>query len=205
LSADERGSTQLDTSITRVRAFIALPLTPDAVAACGRARDALVRRARDSHVAVRFLPDEALHLTLCFLGYVAREALADFVRLLGASACGSPLSARFTHLDAFSSPKRAHVVVAELDDADGRLRALAETVARGAEELGVPRERRAFRPHVTLARLKRPSDVRDWLAHAEIEPTAAPFDEIRLYESLLRPAGARYSLLARAGFRSAPP
>jgi 2'-5' RNA ligase len=120
--------------------------------------------------------------------------------VLEANARVSPLTARFTTLGAFSSPKRARVVVAELADPEGRIAALARAVALEAEKLGVPLEARAFRPHVTLARLKRPSDVREWLAHATLEPLRVVFDEFCLYQSLLDPAGGRYSVLARAEF-----
>ena len=200
----ERGASAPDEGSRRVRAFFALPLTPEAVAACGRAREALRRRSERSQIAVRFLPDDALHLTLCFLGAVERSALPDFVRVLEASARVEPFSAGFSGLGAFSSAKRARVVVAELADAEGRLTALAEAVSRGAEKLGVPLEERAFRPHVTLARLKRPSDVSDWLDHASLEPVVASFGEVRLYESHLDPSGASYSVLARAEFERRP-
>ena len=56
----------------RVRSFFALPVPDDALDALRRARDALKRRAARSRVTVRFLSDEALHVTLCFLGYVSR-------------------------------------------------------------------------------------------------------------------------------------
>ena len=196
----ERGANAPDEGSRRVRAFFALPLTPEAVAACGRAREALRLRSERSQITVRFLPDDALHLTLCFVGSVERSALPDFVHVLEASARVEPFSAGFSALGAFSSPKRARVVVAELADAEGRLAALAEMVSRGAEKLGVPLEERAFRPHVTLARLKRPSDVSAWLDHASLEPVIASFSEVRLYESHLDPSGASYSVLARAEF-----
>jgi RNA 2',3'-cyclic 3'-phosphodiesterase len=184
----------------RVRAFFALPLSREAIAACGRAREALRLRSERSPTAVRFLPDDALHVTLCFLGSVERSALPDFVRVLEASARVEPFSAGFSGLGAFSSAKRARVVVAELADGEGRLEALAELVSRGAEKLGVPLEERAFRPHVTLARLKRPSDVSDWLGPVSLEPVITSFGEVRLYESHLNPRGASYSVLARAEF-----
>jgi len=186
---------------TRVRSFFALPLRDDALDALRRARDALKRRAERSRVTVRFLSDDALHVTLCFLGSVSREAIPEFVSVLDASARVPPMTARFAGLGAFSSAKRARVVVAELADPEGRLTALAQTIALGAEKLGVPLEARVFRPHVTLARLKRPSDARDWLDHATLDPVAAEFNEVRLYQSLLDPAGGRYSVLARAEFQ----
>jgi RNA 2',3'-cyclic 3'-phosphodiesterase len=185
----------------RVRSFFALPLSGEVRGVLGRARDALARRAERSRVTVRFLADDALHVTLCFLGYVDSARVPDFVRVLEENARIWPLTARFTELGAFPAPKRARVVVAELGDPEGRLEALAHRVSLDAEKLGIPLEARAFRPHVTLARIKRASDVRDWLLHATLEPVTVEFGEIRLYESLLHPAGGSYSVLARAEFR----
>jgi 2'-5' RNA ligase len=185
-----------------MRAFFALPLAPEAVAVCGHARDELKRRAEGSPIRARFLGDDALHVTLCFLGSIERDALRDFERVLRESARVPAFTARFSKLGAFSSPKRASVVVAELSDPEGRLTEVAESVSRGAEQLGVSPAKRPFRAHVTLARLAYPSDVRGWISGSKLEPAEASFAEVRLYESLLHPSGARYSVLARAEFRA---
>lgn len=185
----------------RVRAFYALTLSDEVKRALTRARDAIRRRAERTRVTARFLSDDALHLTVCFLGYVDRERIPDFVAVLEACSLISPIDVRLTTLGAFSSPRRARVVVAELDDSDGRLARLARAVSLGAEKLGIPPEERAFRPHVTLARIKRPADVSDWLAHATLDQLPATFGELVLYESMLHPTGARYVPLARAAFR----
>lgn len=184
----------------RVRAFFALPVPDDALDALRRARDALRRPAELSHVTARFLPDEALHVTLCFLGSVSRDRVPGFVDALETCAPDSPIDASLSELGAFSSPKRARVVVAELTDPEGRITELARRISEAAVALGVSLEERSFRPHVTLARIRRPSDVRDWLAHAALDRVALRFDELRLYESHLHPQGSRYSVLARAEF-----
>ncbi|HEX6767591.1 MAG TPA: 2'-5' RNA ligase family protein, partial [Polyangiaceae bacterium] len=108
----------------RLRSFFALPIEDEALETLRRARRALEQRAGSSRVGVRFLSDDALHVTLCFLGSVGRELIPDFVRVLEASARVSPCSARFAGLGAFSTPKRARVVVAELADPEGRIASL---------------------------------------------------------------------------------
>jgi len=182
----------------RVRAFFALPMPDEALDELRRAKNALRQCAERSRVTARFLPDEALHVTLCFLGSVARDAIPNFARALETCAPDSPLGASFSELGAFSSPKRARVVVAQLSDPEGHITELARRLSEAAAELGVSLEERAFRPHVTLARIKRPSDVRAWLAHATLDRVTLRFDELRLYESHLQPKGSRYSVLARA-------
>jgi 2'-5' RNA ligase len=182
----------------RVRAFFALPVPGEALDALRRARDALERRAERSRITARFVRDEALHLTLCFLGHVSRDAIPDFERVLKACAPDSPISVSFAALGAFSSPKRASVVVAELSDPEGRLTELARRLSAAAAGLGFSLEERAFRPHVTLARMRRPSDVREWLAHSTLDRVSVRFEELCLYESELHSGGSRYSVIARA-------
>jgi 2'-5' RNA ligase len=202
LTDEERAPESEHKRSARVRAFYALPLSDEAKSALVSARDALRRRAERSRITARFLSDDSLHLTVCFLGYVDRERIPDFVHVLEASSRVSPIDTHLLTLGAFSSPRRARVIVAELDDPGVRLAALARAVTLGAEKLGVPPEARAFRPHVTLARIKRPADVRDWLEHSTLDPVAASFGELVLYESVLHPTGSRYFPLARAAFAS---
>lgn len=200
MKPDDEESESEPEAPARVRAFFALPVPDGALDALRRARDALRRRAERSGATARFLPDEALHVTLCFLGSMSRDRVPGFVHALETCAPDSPIDASLSELGAFSSPKRARVVVAELSDPEGRITGLARRLSETAEALGVSLEERSFRPHVTLARIRRPSDVRDWLAHATLDRVALRFGELRLYESQLHPQGSRYSVLARAEF-----
>ena len=70
--------------------------------------------------------------------------------------------------------------------------------------LGIPREERAFSPHLTLARFDTPRGL-DAL-HAAIEK-AGPLEfgattakEFHLYQSVLKPGGAEYTRLATFSF-----
>ena len=97
-----------------------------------------------------------------------------------------------TRVDAFGSPRKAHVIVLPLED-DGSLARLCDRIG---ETSGV-REDRPYRPHLTLARLKKPADV-----SALIESTPVSLEGrvvgITLYESVLGKNGPRYTPLARA-------
>jgi len=83
-------------------------------------------------------------------------------------------------------------------DESGAIAALAEHFESVGELVNVARETRAFRPHVTLIRIKRPGDVSGWLE--KVAPTAArvTIDEIVLYQSILHPTGSEYVAVARA-------
>ena len=94
--------------------------------------------------------------------------------------------------------KRARVVWAGLDDPTQGLAGLADSVGGALEPLGFQREARAFRPHVTLARLKTPARVE---MNANLEPISFPVDRISLFESRLGRPHAVYSEAATYPFR----
>jgi RNA 2',3'-cyclic 3'-phosphodiesterase len=182
-----------------VRAFFALPLPEAALAGLLEARARLERCAGRSRCRPRWLAPEQLHLTLQFLGGVPADRVESFAGVADELARSTPpIASRFAGVTAFPNERRARVVVVELDDAAGRLAELATRVDAAAEVLGVPPEGRAFRPHVTLARIQRACDASGWLAGAELEPARADFTELRLYRSHLLPTGSVYEVLRSA-------
>ena len=115
---------------------------------------------------------------------------------VGELAIGAPL---------WLPPRRPRALAVEVrDDADGGLAALHEALVQAlARACGYEEERRRFRAHVTLARMREGSP---WVARAErvLPPTPAlSFTpaSIVLYRSWLSPAGASYEALARTHAR----
>jgi 2'-5' RNA ligase len=146
-----------------------------------------------------------MHVTVKFAG----ELPTDAVEPLGAEL--APLAASYSgppayplRLDAFPNAHHGRVVVLELVDASGALAELAAAIDERFAAYGVPREERPFRPHVTLARLKRPCDARHWLgltsdpgsSHAG-DATTARITALTLYRSVLGANGSSYVALAR--------
>jgi RNA 2',3'-cyclic 3'-phosphodiesterase len=182
--------------VTTARLFAALEL-PAAVrtqlAAFGHA-------AADRDDALRPVGEDAVHLTLAFLGHrpldeiePARAAIRDLDAAAPVLALGQPL---------WLSPRRPHVLTVALEDADGTLAALrADVVARLTGALNWEPERRAFRPHVTVARVRR--DVRPRKRDLPDAPRAAfAAEAVALLRSHLGRGPARYEALARAELTS---
>jgi RNA 2',3'-cyclic 3'-phosphodiesterase len=183
----------------RVRAFFALALPEPAKAALLEAQERMQRRARRTPLEPRWQPDEKLHLTLKFLAWIAPESVAPLWS--GAAALARacpPIDARIVGFGAFGLERRARVVVAAISDKSALLAPLSRDLETLATEHGVPAEERAFRPHVTIARIKRPGDVRSWIEVAKLDPFDVRFDELRLYRSDPTPSGGRYTVLDRA-------
>jgi 2'-5' RNA ligase len=99
--------------------------------------------------------------------------------------------------------RRPRVLVVDLDDPEGHLLALHARVSEAlAAEAGYEPEKRPFRAHVTVARVRRGERVRPV---AMPDPPAAPFapPALTLYRSRLQRAGAEYEPLARVDLQAA--
>lgn len=144
------------------------------------------------------------HLTLRFLGPLSR--LAPVVDALAGAAAGCrPFLFRFGGAGAFPSPRRARVVWLGASEGQGDMVSLAGAVAGALVPVGHEAERRPFRPHLTLARLRVPGDVGAILFAVGAGPVGPAFTvgEIVLYESRLSPQGSTYTVLERFGLGDA--
>lgn len=176
----------------RLRLFVALELPAEAVAALAAFRDA----AADSAVW-RPLRDEALHLTLAFLGRrPADDVAAVGAALEEAAGAAPPLSLGGALL---LPPRRGRVLCASVVDDGGALAALQRAVGDGLVAAGVyTAETRPYRPHVTVARLRGGARPPREPPAAGPEPVAFRGGPLTLFRSRPGRGGASYEALARA-------
>ena len=178
-----------------MRAFVAIPLPPELLAAAAGVARGLAHEEREWRVA----RDDGLHLTLRFLGQVDPDRLAAIDAPLAAAAQVTPvLELTVRGAGAFPTAKRPRVLWLGVDERrpGGALAALAarlEEVARGA---GFAPETRPFFPHVTLARAR--AD-RARVSGLEEVGSLGTFvvAEVVLFRSVLGPGGARYAIERR--------
>lgn len=115
----------------------------------------------------RWTMPEQLHVTLAFLAHVPDRRLDDLVeRLERAARRRTPVTARVAGGGAFPDPARARVLWGGLDlDDTGRTEVarMATGARAAASKAGIEVDGQRFRPHVTLARLGRPTEVSSWV------------------------------------------
>jgi 2'-5' RNA ligase len=183
-----------------LRAFVALDLDPMSLRRVARVADRL-RMGSGAPSATWVLPAQ-MHVTLKFMGALPADAVEALGKALRPLADGKNApKACALRLAAFPSVEDAEVVVVELDDTSGGVRKLAEKVARVTSKLGTADDDRSFRPHVTLARLKRPYDSRKWMRRELVEGAGeCRASHITLYRSDPGVAGSIYVPLARFDF-----
>ena len=145
----------------------------------------------------RWADEDQLHLTLRFIGEVGRHMADDVHAALG-SVRQPPFEIALNGLGAFDRRGQATVLWAGVAPQEP-LKALHKKVDQAVARTGLAPERRAYHPHITLARLGRGADPIQPLLESRGGTVSEPFsvEEFRLYESHLTAAGATHSLVER--------
>jgi RNA 2',3'-cyclic 3'-phosphodiesterase len=171
---------------------------------------------------------EKLHLTVKFLGEVDDGCVAELCTALD-RASGDPADSqrddgpphppppcrpsphppvlRAGDIKCFPPRGPVRIVAAGLEGDVSSLRGVHQRVERACAPLGFGPEGRAYRPHVTLARARRPLPpvLRQRLSAAAGSHWPGPdmlVDELVLMQSTLKPSGSEYVPLARFGIGS---
>jgi 2'-5' RNA ligase len=173
------------------RLFVALR-PPDEV------RDLLID-AMDDSPALRWVGDEQLHLTLRFIGEVERPVANDIADAL--DSIRSPrFDLRIAGVGKFEQRNGGSLWAGVTPKEP--VNALAAKVERALQQVGLEPERRAFSPHITLARWnRRNAEAVDTFLRRNSALHSEPFpaDRFLLFESKLSRHGAHYEEIASFG------
>lgn len=183
--------------MTSIRTFIALDM-PDDVLAVVKERQRALKKAG---IVMKWVRPESIHLTLQFLGDIDKELIGAIQAGMDRSAKDfSPFSLSVKGLGAFPNLKRPRVLWMGLSGQMDRLRGLKNRISEELILLGFPPEKRPFKGHLTIGRIKGDIDTVQ-LLHAMSSQTdsGSPVfrvDSVCLYKSQLTPRGAVYTKLA---------
>lgn len=157
-------------------------------------RDLLID-AMDDRPSFAWQDEDQLHLTLRFIGEVERPSANDLIEelrrvrtedfTLHISGIG-----RFEH--------RSGGTIWAAVEPKQKLASLASKIERACQLAGLEPERRAFHPHITLARWKgrRDHEVQDFLErHRGLSSEEFRAETFTLFESHLSRHGATYELI----------
>lgn len=183
------------------RLFVAIELPEAWLTAIGAMQASL----RKDLPGLRYVRPEGVHLTLAFIGEVARERLEAIAAALPPVAASVPPFGLTLDPPGFFGPaRRPRVVWLGLGGDLAALGALQQRVVAALAPLALARDERAFRPHLTLARTpdalpdseaaRIPAAV-EGLPRRSAQRMAA--DTLTLMESELGPGGARYTARER--------
>jgi len=183
--------------VSAVRSFVAVELTES----CRLGLAAAIEKLRPVARGVRWVDPRSAHLTLKFIGELPeRDVPAAVIALSSAAASAAPFGFRVEGISGFPARGKPRVIHAPVHEPTGELAALAKAVETAlSEALGVKREARAFKPHITLGRVKDPRDCPALPELTALVPDAdfgeVPVERIVLMRSDLTPRGAIYTPL----------
>ncbi len=180
-----------------IRTFIAASLAPSVSEEVAKVQAALQKAKSD----IRWVNPQGFHLTFRFLGNIEPTRVAPILTALRAAVRLHPqFRVRTQGLGAFPSLTRPRVLLARLpSDGPQGLHAKIESALGPCDS---PSEDRAFRPHITLGRVR---SRRGWSqvlegikVYLQYDFGESLIDKVTLYQSDLRLSGAVYTPLGVA-------
>lgn len=159
--------------------------------------DTAIAPLREAGPELSWSSAHSRHITMKFLGDVSDTRADALVRVMDDVArTHRPFALHLSQIGAFPNFRRARVLWLGVES-EPRLELLQHDLEVGAEGIGFELEGRAFRPHVTLARVKAALALDRMRGIARVArkvdfTAAAEVAEMTLFESTLAPTGARY-------------
>ena len=184
------------------RLFTAIELSPAVRAAIEKRQGVLaaaVQRAGDS--GLRLVAPGSLHLTLTFMGDVPEDRVEVVAAALGRPIDVPPFTLDLGTTGVFPLHGPPRVLWIGVVGGATALARVCESVALRLEELGIARERRPFRPHLTVGRWRDrhgAGTIRRVLPASADVQASQQVEEVTLFRSRLGAGGAVHTPIARA-------
>lgn len=178
-----------------LRVFVAVDVEdPLLVSRIERVKDSLA----STRVPMKFVEPYNLHITLRFIGEVRRGIVEELSRHLREFKF-KPFNITLKGLGAFPNTLNPRVVWIGVSEGGDRLSSLRDEVEKIVKRLGIPPEREAYVPHLTLARVKGGRGIESLVKllneMSDYEFGSMVVDRIRLKKSTLTRQGPIYETL----------
>lgn len=148
-------------------------------------------------VAASWSRVENIHLTLKFFGDIALDRIETISRAIDRAVKGfSPFEISVGKTGTF----RTQVLWIGVSDPSEKLSALQKQIDEECAAEGFEKEGRAYRPHLTVARIRRPEGARRLAdAHRQMrfENVAVAVKEVVVFRSELSSKGSKYTAISR--------
>jgi 2'-5' RNA ligase len=177
-----------------MRLFVAMDLNDSVRNAISQ----FCERLRPLCPSARWVRVEGMHVTLKFLGESNESLLAKIPEALAGVRSTGPVEMNYRGTGFFPSPERPRVLWIGIA-ASPNLAEIAAEIESRLEPLGISREKRDFKPHLTLARFESPHGLDALRRELEFEGLmefgSVHSGEFYLYQSHSQHGGSRYTRL----------
>lgn len=183
-----------------MRIFIAIELPAE----IKNALAAIQNELRTARAEIGWTKVDNIHLTLKFLGEIeSAKAPAITNACIQAAASVAPFLLEVKDLGVFPNLRQPRILWAGLAGALGELRILHQNIDRNLHHLGFEKDARAFKPHLTLGRVKSNKNLTaliSKLGACKLPELSFQAKEIFVMQSQLQSGGAVYTPLAKCHF-----
>ena len=181
-----------------IRSFIAIELN-EAI------RSALANtqcRLKKLDCYIKWVNPENMHITLKFLGNIeikTLNAIKEIIKKTTSNTCTIPFE--LTQIGIFPNTESPRIIWSGINEPAGMLKVQSDSLNEKLAELGIPKEKKEFNPHITIGRVKSNKNIRKFIKILK-EPLITPgikqsASHITLFKSTLTPMGARYEVLTK--------
>jgi 2'-5' RNA ligase len=181
------------------RIFAAVDISDEARRRVSAYSDALRREFSDLRIG--WEKPEKLHLTLKFLGETNENQLNDLTKIVSKIAARiSNFKLQISATGVFPSPRKPRILWLGINDKTESLQKISGLLETECERIGFPKEKRNFKAHLTIARLREPhksTEIARKHLQNEFEPVEFEVSEIVIYESKLQSTGSIYSIVSK--------
>ncbi|UCB45604.1 MAG: RNA 2',3'-cyclic phosphodiesterase [Spirochaetota bacterium] len=163
----------------------------------------LIEKFKGIDSGIKWVDPNNIHITIYFFGEIDENTKEGLETIVETSLKGvSRFSLTVEEISAFPSMRYPRVIWVGIKDESGELGAIFSTVKDGIEERNLPvnRENRAYKPHLTLGRVKRhPGNrlMREIEKHGTELFGSFTVDSVTLYRSTLTRDGPMYESLRK--------
>lgn len=180
-----------------LRTFIAIDIPGNILSEIRELQEGI----KDYGFKIRWVRPESIHLTLKFLGDIKAVKINEIAEAISKTVVRyTPISLQAKGVGVFPGIKRPQVLWVGLAGQLEPLVSLQKTLDENLETIGFPMEKRPFKGHLTMGRMKAKIDVKKFgdvlMTFRSFESEAFTADRIILYKSELKPSGAVYTELA---------
>jgi RNA 2',3'-cyclic 3'-phosphodiesterase len=186
-----------------IRSFVAVEMPPDVKQELGKIQIFLRQAAA---CPAKWVAPESIHLTLSFLGEISPAQVEAVKGVMDKIAVASPVfNLSLDHVGAFPNLRQPQTVWVGIQGDMEILSRLHKNLEESLRVTGYKPEDRAFKPHLTLARVRDEASVqaRQSLGEALVRVPGVKsgiisVTEISMFESELTRSGPMYTRLHRA-------
>jgi 2'-5' RNA ligase len=180
-----------------IRSFLAFELPPD----IKRMIKDISEDIRRTRLDLKWVKVDNIHLTVVFMGNIRSEDVRAIGEEAGDVCVGfEPFEIALKGLGVFPNTRRPRVLWLGLEIETERISSFRDSLQKRLLDFGVREEKRAFTPHLTLGRFRKP-ERHDPLQgdiisrYADIKGPVGRLEELVMFKSELRPGGAEYTKL----------